>query len=108
MRPVPEGSCHRGAQKPHPEVHAIGIRDAVIDVEDIQDKWCVAATPAPPGGPGQQAVTAQGDPHPLGTSAAGRKVVRQFLVEDIGQPGEEAEFFASGDRTDGQVVLFHG
>jgi hypothetical protein len=22
--------------------------------------------------------------------------------------GEEAEFFASGDRTHGQVVLFHG
>ncbi|MGW0801153.1 hypothetical protein, partial [Streptomyces sp. NPDC002692] len=30
-------------QKPHPDVHAIGIRGVVVDVEDIQDEGCAAA-----------------------------------------------------------------
>ncbi len=53
----------------------------------------------PPGGPGRQTVAAQGDPHPSRASAAAGWVVRRLLAEDTGQPGEQVEFFAPGDRT---------
>lgn len=49
-----------------------------------------------------------------GVSSAGRlhqaalcEVAGEFLVEDVGQLVEEAEFFASGDRTHGQVIQVH-
>lgn len=46
--------CGRGSpQQPHADVHAIAIRAAVVDVENIQKEWCVVSGPTPPCDPGQ-------------------------------------------------------
>lgn len=97
-----------GLQQPRADVHAVAIRAAVVDVENVQEEWCGVSGPAPPGGPGHQTVAAQGDPHPFRPTAVSGEVVREFLVEDVGKSGEEVEFVAPGDRAHGQVVLFHG
>ena len=94
---------HGGPQQPRADLHA-----AVIDVEDVQQERGVVPGPAPPGDPGQQAVAPQGNPHPFRPATPGGEVVRQFLVEDIGQSAEEVEFFAPGNRAHGQAVLLHG
>jgi hypothetical protein len=95
-------------QEPHADGQASGIGQVVVDIENIQQEWCVISWPAPPGGPGQQPVTSQRRPHPLRPPAALCKVVGEFLVEDVGQLVEKAEFFASADRTHGQVLQLHG
>jgi hypothetical protein len=97
-----------GLQQAHADVHLVAIRAAVVDVENVEEERGVVSGPTPPSEPGQQVVAAKGDPHPFRPATAGGEVVRKLLVEHVGQSGEEAEFFAPGDRTHGQVVLFHG
>ncbi|WP_374085103.1 hypothetical protein [Streptomyces chrestomyceticus] len=107
--PLRERGGHRGTQQPHSDVHGVvAFRGTVFDVDDVQELRCVVGRPAPPGHSGQQALTAQGDPHPFRASAAGGEVVRQFVVEDVRQTAEEVEFVAPGDRAHGQVVRRHG
>ena len=107
------GACwddfgHGGLQQPHADVHAVAIRAAVVDVENVEEERGVVSGPTPPGDPGQQVVAAKGDPHPFRAATAGGEVVGQFLVEHVGQSREEVEFFAPDDRAHGQVLLFHG
>jgi hypothetical protein len=107
------GACwdhfgHGGLQQSDADVHAVAVRAAVVEVENVQQEWGVVSGPTPPGGPGEQVVAAKGDPHPFRPATAGGEVVGQFLVEDVGQSGEEVEFFAPSNWAHGQVVLFHG
>jgi hypothetical protein len=84
-----------------------GVRVGVVDVQDVE-ALRTDAMPAPPAGPGDQPVAAQGNPEPLGMPVTVIEVAGDFLVEVVGESAKQLELVASADGTDGQVVKLHG